>query len=346
MPAVVRGDPGRVRQVLTNLIGNAIKFTQAGEIIVRVHEVAAAGDATTIRFEVSDTGDGIAADKLALVFQPFVQADTSTSRKYGGTGLGLAISSQLVSLMGGDCGVSSELGSGSAFWFTIPVHADADAPAHALAPGPTVDLAGLRVLVVDDNATQRSVLTETLTAWGMVAIGAESGEAALTAMRAAAGEDRAFPVALVDRAMPGMDGLVLKDAMAEDAALTTRVVLMTSFGEDRDVRPAAESGVAASLAQADPHSPTSWPRCASPSGCRSPRRVPSTRRPATRRRRSSNGSAGCCWPRTTGSTRRSRSRCSRASDTRWTRWSTEPRRSRQPRPGTTTPSSWTARCRR
>jgi two-component system, sensor histidine kinase and response regulator len=246
VPAVIRGDPGRVRQVLTNLIGNAVKFTQAGEIILRVHEVAAPGDGTTIRFEVFDTGDGIAADKLAMVFQPFVQADTTTSRKYGGTGLGLAISSQLVSLMGGDCGVSSELGSGSAFWFTITVHADTDAPTHASLQ-PDTDLAGVRVLVVDDNATQRSVLTETLTAWGMVAIGAESGELALTAMRAAGGEDSTFPVALIDRAMPGMDGLALKDAMAADAALTTRIVLMTSFGEDRDVRPPAESGVAVSL---------------------------------------------------------------------------------------------------
>ena len=124
VPDVVTGDPGRVRQVLTNLLGNAIKFTQHGEIVVRVTACEVVGAETVVRFEVSDTGDGIAPDKLSLIFQPFVQADTSTSRKYGGTGLGLAISGQLVALMGGDCGVSSEVDAGSTFWFTIRVHAD------------------------------------------------------------------------------------------------------------------------------------------------------------------------------------------------------------------------------
>ena len=124
VPAVVSGDPGRLRQILTNLIGNATKFTRSGEVVVKVAVAEDAGVDTVIRFEVSDTGDGIAPDKLAVIFQPFVQADTSTSRRYGGTGLGLAISSQLVTLMGGDCGVSSQLGEGSTFWFTI--HAVSD----------------------------------------------------------------------------------------------------------------------------------------------------------------------------------------------------------------------------
>ena len=125
VPDVVKGDPGRVRQVLTNLIGNAIKFTQAGAIVVGVSVAEVDGTDTLIRFEVSDTGVGIAPDKLAMIFQPFIQADASTSRKYGGTGLGLAISGQLVALMGGDCGVSSRLGAGSEFWFTICVQAQA-----------------------------------------------------------------------------------------------------------------------------------------------------------------------------------------------------------------------------
>jgi signal transduction histidine kinase/HAMP domain-containing protein/DNA-binding NarL/FixJ family response regulator/HPt (histidine-containing phosphotransfer) domain-containing protein len=138
VPAVVSGDPGRVRQVLINLIGNAIKFSHAGAVAVRVTQVEVAGADTVVRFEISDTGDGIAPDKLDLIFQPFVQADTSTSRKYGGTGLGLAISGQLVALMGGDCGVSSELGAGSNFWFTIPVHADLSAVIAADRPVPAV----------------------------------------------------------------------------------------------------------------------------------------------------------------------------------------------------------------
>ena len=150
VPAVVSGDPGRVRQVLTNLIDNAIKFTQAGEIEVRVSEVDVKGADALIRFEVSDTGEGIAADKLDVIFQPFVQADTSTSRKYGGTGLGLAISGQLVALMGGDCGVSSRLGEGSDFWFTIRVQAGAGQAMQG--PLPFDGAAGITAPVVDDHS--------------------------------------------------------------------------------------------------------------------------------------------------------------------------------------------------
>ena len=126
VPAVVIGDPGRVRQVLVNLVGNAIKFTYTGEIVVRVTTAEVVGGDAGVRFEVSDTGDGIAADNLSAIFEPFVQADTSSTRRHGGTGLGLAISSRLVAQMGGTCGVSSEPGEGSTFWFTIPVRVDLD----------------------------------------------------------------------------------------------------------------------------------------------------------------------------------------------------------------------------
>jgi signal transduction histidine kinase/CheY-like chemotaxis protein len=136
VPAHVGGDPGRVRQVLINLIGNAIKFTQRGEIVIRARELKVEGKASIVRFEVSDTGDGIDPKKLKTIFQPFVQADTSTSRKYGGTGLGLAISGQLVALMGGDCGVSSKLGKGSDFWFTISIRAN---PEEAVEGSPQAD---------------------------------------------------------------------------------------------------------------------------------------------------------------------------------------------------------------
>jgi PAS domain S-box-containing protein len=248
VPAEVSGDPGRVRQILTNLIGNAIKFTHTGEIVVRVTGAEVVGADTVIRFEVSDTGDGIAPDKLALVFQPFVQADTSTSRKYGGTGLGLAISGQLVALMGGGCGVSSVLGAGSTFWFTICVHAAGGPATHDL-PAPEAGLAGVNVLIVDDNATQRSVLSEYLTGWGMTVTTADSGRAALATLRTAAIHDRPFAVALIDRSMPEMDGFELKNAIVADPTLTARLVLMTGLGQERDLGPVSESGVSASLAK-------------------------------------------------------------------------------------------------
>jgi len=248
VPAVIGGDPGRIRQVLTNLIGNAVKFTQSGEIIIRVTSQASeqAGGEAIVRFEICDTGDGIAPDKLASIFEPFVQVDSSNSRKYGGTGLGLAISGQLVALMGGSCGVDSEPGIGSTFWFTVSVRAAAGQPADdTLSPDP--DLAGVTVLVVDDNATQRSVLTHYLSSWGLQVAAAESGQAALAALRTAADEGRPVAVTAIDRWMPEMDGLRLRDAIVADATLSTRIVLLTGLGEDVEL--AAEPGVAAVAAK-------------------------------------------------------------------------------------------------
>ncbi|MGI8425832.1 MAG: response regulator [Actinomycetota bacterium] len=243
LPVTVGGDPGRVRQVLTNLIGNAIKFTQAGEIVVRA-EARAEGTKSVVRFEVSDTGDGIPPDKLDTVFQPFTQADSSTSRKYGGTGLGLAISAQLIGLMGGSCGASSRLGLGSKFWFTIGVTADAGQAGRS-PESPDSGLAGVTALIVDDNATQRGVLAEYLSGWGMTVETAESGQVALAAMRRAAVQGNPFAVVLIDRSMPGMDGLELMDAIRDDPALTSYLVLMTNLGQDRDLGAAAETGVCA-----------------------------------------------------------------------------------------------------
>jgi two-component system, sensor histidine kinase and response regulator len=266
VPAVVSGDPGRVRQVLTNLIGNAIKFTQSGEIVVRVTEADVVGadvspkgwcvrlecatrcTANVVRFEVSDTGDGIEPNKLDLIFQPFVQADTSTSRKYGGTGLGLAISSQLVALMGGDCGVWSRPGVGSNFWFTICVHADAGQARDGLL-SPDAGLTGVTALIVDDNAVQRSVLSEYLTDWGMVVSTAGSGPAALAAMQAAVTQGRPFAVAVLDRSMPGMDGVALKDAILLDPEITARLVLVTGLRQEHDLGSTTGSGVAATLSK-------------------------------------------------------------------------------------------------
>jgi two-component system sensor histidine kinase/response regulator len=248
VPAVVIGDPGRVRQVLTNLVGNAIKFTQVGDVCIRVTSDESPGDHTVLRFEVTDTGDGVEADKLAVIFQPFVQADTSTSRKYGGTGLGLAISGQLVALMSGDCGVSSQVGEGSTFWFTVDVKTDARHSPDDLA-SQDAGLAGVVALIVDDNAAQRGILHDYLTDWGMSATTAASGEAALTLMRAAASDGRPFKVVVVDRSMPDMDGLALNDAIAGDPALTAPVVLLTGLGQQPGVGDAAESGIRASLSK-------------------------------------------------------------------------------------------------
>jgi CheY-like chemotaxis protein len=240
VPPIVTADPGRIRQVLTNLIGNAIKFTHTGEVVVRVSSL---NDAS-LRMEISDTGDGIAEDKLSAIFQPFVQSDTSTSRKYGGTGLGLAISGQLVQLLGGEIGVSSTLGSGSTFWFSVRVGPGAPTQAR-----PTEhDLAGVSVLVVDTNATQRAVMIAFLAEWGMAVRWAESGPEALARLRTASIQGRPFAVALVDRSLPGMDGVELRNAIVLDPSLTTEVVLVTDQGQE-DLGRTSGAGVGLSLSK-------------------------------------------------------------------------------------------------
>ena len=234
IPPVVSGDPGRVRQILTNLIGNAIKFTQAGEVVVRVNQLDASGTDIVVRFEVADTGDGIAPDKLDTIFQPFVQADTSTSRKHGGTGLGLAISSQLVALMGGRCGVRSRLAEGSTFWFTVTVHADIREAIHGLLP-PDVGLAGVTALIVDDNATQRGVLSGYMSDWGMAVTAVDSAEAALAVLRDAVNGGEPFSVALLDRSLAGTDGVELKNAIVQvDPSLAARLVMVSDSRSERE----------------------------------------------------------------------------------------------------------------
>jgi CheY-like chemotaxis protein len=246
VPWLVSGDPGRVRQVLTNLLGNAIKFTHAGEVVVRVDVVTgASGPDAHVRFDVSDTGDGIAPGKLDLIMQPFVQADTSDSRKYGGTGLGLAINRQLVALMGGGGGVSSQLGEGSNFWFTIPIdtaHADNESSVD-------VGLADVAVLIVDDNSTQLGVLSEYLTDWGMAVTTAKSGAEALATLRSAAVDGRPFAVALLDQSLPMMEGLDVKDAILADPVVASHLVLMTGLGHGRRHGDIAELGVSAALSK-------------------------------------------------------------------------------------------------
>ncbi len=248
VPAAVSGDPSRLRQVLTNLAGNAIKFTHSGEVVIRVTAVRpteSARSETVLRFELTDTGVGIAPDKLAMIFEPFTQADTSTTREFGGTGLGLAISSQLVTLMGGEVGTSSELGTGSTFWFTVKVQALVDGAA-VERWSPDSDLAGVRILVVDDNDTQRSILSDYLTRWGMRVEIAVSAAAAWDALHAAVVDGRPVAIALVDASMHRLNGVNLATAIHTDDALTTRVVLMTEEGDAVDL---AELEAGASLSK-------------------------------------------------------------------------------------------------
>ena len=228
LPAGMRGDPARLRQVLLNLAANAVKFTAEGEVVLRAELVEECGDRLTVRFEVTDTGIGIADADRARLFEPFSQADASTTRRFGGTGLGLAISRRIVDAMGGDLGLESEPGRGSVFFFTVPLTRQAE-PVAALRPSVDVPLTGLRVLVVDDNETNRIVLHDQLAAWGLAAELAEDADGALAQLAAAADAGAPFDVALLDADMPGTDGLELALRITRRPALAgTRLVMLTS----------------------------------------------------------------------------------------------------------------------
>jgi PAS domain S-box-containing protein len=243
VPASLRGDPGRLRQVLVNLAGNALKFTPSGEVAVRASLVEERADDVVVRFSVRDTGIGIPSDKIASLFQRFTQADTSTTRRYGGTGLGLAISKQLVELMGGEIGVVSIEGSGSEFWFTARFARQEE---HQRAPIPMAEIRGARVLIVDDNATNRDILASQLSAWGARPEEASTAPQALLALARARDAGDPFDAAILDMQMPGMDGASLARAIKSDEALAvTRLVLMTSMGERGDARQMEEMGFAA-----------------------------------------------------------------------------------------------------
>jgi two-component system sensor histidine kinase/response regulator len=243
IPAALQGDPGRLRQVLSNLVGNAVKFTEKGEVVLRATLLEAAAEGPlTVRFDISDTGIGVAPEAQGRLFQPFMQADGSTTRKYGGTGLGLAISKELVSLMGGQIGVKSQPGLGSTFWFTARFER-AQSEGAAESP-PRVSLAGHRVLIVDDNETNRTILRQQLTYWGVGTASAEKGEGALLALRSAAAEGTPFDVAILDMQMPGMDGLTLARTIKSDAKIAkVRLVLVTSFGHAGQGREARAAGI-------------------------------------------------------------------------------------------------------
>jgi signal transduction histidine kinase/CheY-like chemotaxis protein len=239
------GDAGRIRQVMTNLVGNAIKFTSTGHIVIDVECESQDAARAMMRISVRDTGPGIPVDRLDSVFEKFSQVDGSTTRKYGGTGLGLAIAKQLVDLMGGSLTVSSRLGEGSTFSFTLPLVLDSDP--HA-APVPLDDLRNLRVLVVDDNEVNRRVLHEQITSWGMRSDSFAAGEEALEALREAKAGGDPYHFAILDYQMPGMDGAELARAVKANAQIReTVVVLLTSVSQWIAVRQKESGTIDASL---------------------------------------------------------------------------------------------------
>jgi signal transduction histidine kinase/ligand-binding sensor domain-containing protein/CheY-like chemotaxis protein len=239
------GDGGRIRQVLTNLVGNAVKFTSHGHVLISVELEAPDKKRPWIRISVSDTGIGIPPDKIELLFEKFSQADGSPTRKFGGTGLGLAISKQLVELMGGSIGAESVLGQGTAFWFTLPLLLDTE-PGAPAAPPPCLN--HLRVLIVDDNQVNRRVLGEQIAAWGMRSEGVASGEEALAAMRAAHVAAAPYNFAILDHQMPGMDGVTLAALVKADPRLrNTVLVILSSVGHRAEIRATETSGIEAWL---------------------------------------------------------------------------------------------------
>jgi PAS domain S-box-containing protein len=254
VPSVLRGDPGRLRQVLTNLVGNALKFTEQGEVVVRTDLLEEQDQAVVVRFAVTDTGIGLTPEQLTQLFQPFSQADSSTTRRYGGTGLGLAICKRLVELMGGQIGVESTPGKGSTFWFTVRLGRSTTASLMDPAAG---DLHGKRVLIVDDNATNRQIVQHQVVSWGMLHGLAADAQSALAALQDAQEGGTPYDVAILDLDMPGMDRLELARTIKADPALAAiKLVMLASIspGERGDDDAAWHAAIDAVLTKPVRHS--------------------------------------------------------------------------------------------
>ncbi|MEN6520399.1 MAG: response regulator [Armatimonadota bacterium] len=246
VPALLVGDPNRLRQILVNLVGNAIKFTEYGEVVVRVETESQSDEEAVLHLSVRDTGIGIPQNKIESIFGAFEQADSSTTRKYGGTGLGLAISSRLSQLMGGRIWVESTVGKGSTFHFNV--HFEVQKSATTRVSKPAVALDGLSVLVVDDNETNRRILQEMLANWRMCPTVADSGSKALEIMNAASDDGRPFALVLLDVQMPEMDGFAVAEAIKSSPKLKeTTIMLLTSSDRCGDAKRCRELGIAAHL---------------------------------------------------------------------------------------------------
>jgi len=247
VPRFMVGDPGRLRQILVNLLGNALKFTQQGEVVVRTLRKGKTGKEFEIQFDVADTGIGIPRNKHSAIFEAFAQADASTTRNYGGTGLGLAISAKLAGMMGGRIWVESSPGKGSTFSFTAQL-GETSSPENQAALMPQGGLLHMPVLVVDDNATNRRILQDITQGWGMKPYEAEGGDLALEILLRAKDEGHAFPLALIDGHMPGMDGFELAKRIKEDPRLSGATIMMLTSAESQgDAARCRELGISAYL---------------------------------------------------------------------------------------------------
>jgi PAS domain S-box-containing protein len=246
VPRALLGDPSRLRQIIVNLIGNAIKFTEQGEVVLRVKTEERSEAGVRLQFAVRDTGPGIARDKQAVIFEAFTQADSSTTRRYGGTGLGLKISTNLVKMMEGRLWVESDLGQGSTFHFTA--HFGVPKAHKQSEPRKAVNLQGMRVLVVDDNATNRRILDAMLRRWMMLPALAKGGEAGLALLEENAALGEAFPLVLIDAQMPDMDGFMLAERIKRNPNLAAATIMMlTSTGQRGDAARCRELGISAYL---------------------------------------------------------------------------------------------------
>ena len=226
VPSHLRGDPGRLRQIITNLAGNAIKFTHEGEVVITAETESENDDTVVVRFSVCDTGIGIPEDRQAAIFTPFTQADGSTTRKYGGTGLGLTICKQLTELMGGKIGIESAEGKGSTFWFTLLFGKQTGVEAQNFTSLPTTEIITSRILVVDANATNRKLMSTFLKSWGCRFETAGDGETSLKLMGEAAAHNDPFSIVILELMMPGMDGLDLGRRIKADPLLESTLMIM------------------------------------------------------------------------------------------------------------------------